>query len=165
MFRRIEDFKTSWAHESASTLKILRALTEASLAQSVGPGGRTLGRLAWHVTLALGEMMGHAGLAVASAREDEPVPALAGIVSRYEHDAAAVAAAVAARWSDAMLVEEVPMYGQRWTRGTVLSVLIAHQTHHRGQMTMLMRQAGLRVPGVYGPAAEEWAGMGLPAQA
>jgi hypothetical protein len=30
-------------------------------------------------------------------------------------------------------------------------------------MTVLMRQAGLKVPGVYGPAREEWAGMGMQA--
>ena len=44
-----------------------------------------------------------------------------------------------------------------------LFYLIAHQTHHRGQMTVLMRQAGLRVPGIYGPAKEEWAAFGAPA--
>jgi uncharacterized damage-inducible protein DinB len=31
-------------------------------------------------------------------------------------------------------------------------------------MTVLMRQAGLRVPGVYGPAEEEWGEMGMAAQ-
>ena len=39
-----------------------------------------------------------------------------------------------------------------------LMTLINHQNHHRGQMTVLMRQAGLTVPGVYGPAKEEWVG-------
>ena len=34
----------------------------------------------------------------------------------------------------------------------------------RGQMTVLMRQAVLAVPGIYGPAEEEWAAMGLPPQ-
>jgi hypothetical protein len=29
-------------------------------------------------------------------------------------------------------------------------------------MTVLMRQAGLKVPGVYGPAREEWAAYGMP---
>ena len=29
---------------------------------------------------------------------------------------------------------------------------------------VLMRQAGLKVPGVYGPAREEWAAMGMPAE-
>jgi hypothetical protein len=31
-------------------------------------------------------------------------------------------------------------------------------------MTVLMRQAGLVVPGVYGPAREEWAVYGMPTQ-
>ena len=42
-------------------------------------------------------------------------------------------------------------------------VLVTHQTHHRGQMTVLMRQAGLKVPDVYGPAKEGWATYGMPA--
>jgi hypothetical protein len=29
---------------------------------------------------------------------------------------------------------------------------------------VLMRQAGLSVPGVYGPAREDWAALGLPPQ-
>ena len=52
------------------------------------------------------------------------------------------------------------MYGQRWTRGFTLHALLEHQIHHRGQMTVLMRQAGLRVPGIYGPAREDWASHG-----
>jgi uncharacterized damage-inducible protein DinB len=31
-------------------------------------------------------------------------------------------------------------------------------------MTVLMRQAGIKVPGVYGPAKEEWAAYGMPVQ-
>lgn len=30
-------------------------------------------------------------------------------------------------------------------------------------MTVLMRQAGLTVPGIYGPAKEEWATFGMEA--
>ena len=66
MFRRIDDFEKSWAADSEATLKILRTLTDASLGQSVAPGGRTLGRLAWHLTCTLGEMPGHVGLKVDS---------------------------------------------------------------------------------------------------
>ena len=32
--------------------------------------------------------------------------------------------------------------------------------HHRGQMTILMRQAGLLVPGMYGPSKDEWLAFG-----
>ncbi len=164
MIRRIEDFTGAWSYESGATLKLMRACTDASLSRAVAPGGRTLGRLAWHITVTLGEMLGHAGLAVSGPAPDAPVPALAEIVAAYEASAKAVSVAVAAQWTDAMLEEKVPMYGEQWRRGDVLSSLIAHQAHHRGQMTVLMRQAGLRVPGIYGPAAEEWAEMGMPAQ-
>ena len=45
--------------------------------------------------------------------------------------------------------------------GLTLQVLVVHQAHHRGQMTVLMRQAGLEVPGVYGPSRQEWAAYGM----
>jgi uncharacterized damage-inducible protein DinB len=28
-------------------------------------------------------------------------------------------------------------------------------------MTVLMRQAGIKVPGIYGPSKEEWEAMGI----
>jgi uncharacterized damage-inducible protein DinB len=31
-------------------------------------------------------------------------------------------------------------------------------------MTVLMRQAGLKVPGIYGPSREEWSQFGMPPQ-
>ena len=46
------------------------------------------------------------------------------------------------------------MYGQKWKKKFTLQALILHEIHHRGQITVLMRQAGLRVPGSYGPAKE-----------
>jgi hypothetical protein len=52
------------------------------------------------------------------------------------------------------------MYGEEWAKGFVLQCLILHQAHHRGQMEVLMRQAGLKVTGIYGPAEEEWSANG-----
>ena len=43
MFRTIEDFEKRWAGEKESSLKVMRALTDASLGQMVAPGGRSLG--------------------------------------------------------------------------------------------------------------------------
>ena len=42
-----------------------------------------------------------------------------------------------------------------------LHVLVVHQAHHRGQMTVLMRQAGLLVPSIYGPVKEGWSAYGV----
>jgi uncharacterized damage-inducible protein DinB len=162
MFRTIEDFRQAWAYESGATLRVLDALTDASLRQPVAPGGRTLERLAWHVVLTLREMLGTAGVSITGPEQADPVPAEAkAIAHHYRNSAKALGDAVAAHWTDAMLLETIPMYGERWTRGATLLSLITHQAHHRGQMTVLMRQAGLQVPGIYGPAREEWAAMGM----
>ncbi len=167
MFRSIDDFAAAWRNETDSTLKVLRTLTDASLAQRVVPGGRTLGFLGWHITCTLAEMGGHAGLAVEGPTDkshpDVPVHA-AEIARQYERAAGSLLGAVTAGWTDAQLGTLIPMYGEEWPKGGVLVALIRHQAHHRGQMTVLMRQAGLPVPGVYGPAKEEWAAMGMPAQ-
>lgn len=166
MFRSIDDFDRAWTMESAGTLKTMRVLTDASLAQPVVPGGRTLGFLAWHITCTLAEMGGAAGLAIDGPHpEKSPMPAKAAdIAAAYEAAAAQVVPAVRKAWTDAQLGDVIPMYGDQWPKGLTLAILLHHETHHRAQMTVLMRQAGLAVPGLYGPAKEEWAAMGMPAQ-
>jgi uncharacterized damage-inducible protein DinB len=88
--------------------------------------------------------------------------AVATIREAYDIASASVLEQVRTRWTEASLDEEDEMYGQRWKRGFTLMVRIHHQTHPRGPMTVLMRQAGLAVPGVYGPAREEWVQLGMP---
>ncbi|MBI2215320.1 MAG: DinB family protein [Acidobacteria bacterium] len=164
MIRSIGDFIAAWGYEHEATLKLLRNLTDASLTRRVTAEGRSLGELAWHIAQTLGEMPQHAGIPSKAPGEDESVPQSAvRIAEEYHKGAKSVAAAVAATWSDTDLDDDVSMYGQTWKKRDVLSSLILHQAHHRGQMTVLMRQAGLVVPGIYGPAREEWAAMGMPA--
>ena len=162
MFRTVADFQKAWEYETASTSKLLRALTDTSLHQAVAPHDRTLGRIAWHLVTTVPEMMHRTGLTLSGPDEKAPMPTQASaIVSAYDAVARSLAEQVRERWTDATLPELDDMYGEKWKRGFTLAVLIRHQAHHRGQMTVLMRQAGLKVPGVYGPAREEWASMGM----
>jgi uncharacterized damage-inducible protein DinB len=166
MIRKIEDFLAEHAGEVERTKKVLAHLTDASLSQQVAPKGRTLGFLAWHLVTTIGELAGSAGLSVKAPKEDAPVPQSARVIAdAYATAAASVAPAVRAAWKDAQLEEKIPMYGEQWPRRQVLLCLLMHEAHHRGQMTILMRQAGLKVPGIYGPAFEEWAEMGMQPQA
>ena len=163
MLTTVADFDRLWTHESNATRTILAELTDASLVQAVAPGGRTLGRLAWHMTQSIPEMLGRAGLRAAGPAEHEPVPAAADTIRRgYDEAARSAGEQVRTNWRDETLAVEDDMYGESWTRGFTLMVLVHHQIHHRGQMTVLMRQAGLRVPGIYGPAREEWGAFGMP---
>jgi uncharacterized damage-inducible protein DinB len=112
----------------------------------------------------LPEMLGLVGLKIDGPSHTDECPAnAADIAAAYEKAAKSVADEVGNNWKNESLLEENEMYGETWAKGLTLFYLIAHQAHHRGQMTVLMRQAGLAVPGVYGPAKEEWAAMGAPA--
>jgi uncharacterized damage-inducible protein DinB len=143
-------------------MKVLRALTDNSLRQKITPEGRSLGFLAWHLVLTLSEMGTKMGLQVTAPAEDSETPTAAPeIASAYDISSKSVMEAVQRSWTNASLNDDIQMYGEMWKRGGALSSLIMHQTHHRAQMTVLMRQAGLKVPGIYGPAREEWVQMGM----
>jgi uncharacterized damage-inducible protein DinB len=161
MIRRVADFEKIWKRESETTATVLAALTDASLTQPVTPRDRTLGELAWHVATSVA-MMSRAGLAVAAPAEDAPCPATA----REIHDAYVLAATsvleqVVGTWTDQTLAVEDDMYGEAWPRGMTLLALVLHEAHHRGAMTVLMRQAGLVVPGIYGPNREQSEAIGI----
>lgn len=164
MYRSIADFVVDWKYESGATLKVFQTLTDSSLNQRVTPDGRSLGFLAWHLVLTLSEMGSKMGLQVTAPPEDSEQPNVAAeIASTYDISARSVLEVVRRNWTDASLMEETDMYGEKWKRGFSLASLLRHQIHHRAQMTVLMRQAGLKVPGVYGPSKEEWAQFGMPA--
>jgi uncharacterized damage-inducible protein DinB len=165
MFRKVEDFLGSWAYETEATLKVFQNLTDASLDQRVYPEGRTLGQIAWHIVQTLPEMGGRTGLTVLGPGEADPVPPdAAEITARFKEAADSLGTEIRTHWGDHDLEAEDDMYGEMWPRGKTLAALLNHQTHHRGQMTVLMRQAGVQVPGVYGPSREEWTAYGMPAQ-
>jgi uncharacterized damage-inducible protein DinB len=158
VIRSIEDFTALWKQESAETLKVLDAITDASLSQPVTSDHRTLGRIAWHITGTLKEMMDRTGLHVEGPGEHAGVPSSAKVIAQtYAQSSQSLLDEIGKHWTDASLAQKDEMYGEQWTRATTLQVLVLHQVHHRGQATVLMRQAGLRVPGVYGPAKEDWA--------
>lgn len=161
MIRSLEDFFIDWQHESDSTLKILEALTDKSLQQKVSEDGRTLGKLAWHIITSIDEMIGKTGLHFSATPHEASQPLTTKeMVAAYRQSSDSIVQAMKEQWTDKSLLDEKDMYGELWTVATVLQVLISHQIHHRGQMTVLMRQAGLSVPGMYGPSKDEWLAFG-----
>lgn len=164
MYYKISDFVSDFDLETAATLKVINSLTDKSLDQKVTEKGRSLGKIAWHITGAFGEI-GSAALLQVYRADEKPMPVSAKtIAEEYSKSAASLKAIVLKEWNDGSLNDEINMYGETWTKGQALSALLVHQIHHRGQMTVLMRQAGLKVPGVYGPAFEEWESMGMSPQ-
>lgn len=162
MFRTIKDFEFLWSREIESTQKLFKHLTDRSLSTAVNTEGRTLARLAWHVTLMIPEMMTRTGLPLRGPAVNDPIPASAKeILRKYNEAAISLLEQVMELWTDTTLDVKDEMYGEQWSRGETLTALVFHQVHHRGQMTVLMRQAGLEIPGLYGPARQEWGMFGM----
>lgn len=154
MYRQVDDFLSEWAASAHGTIQVLKAVTDEKLEQSIVEDHSTLGWLGWHLVGAAGYFSYLAGLQVPMIRQEDPIPSkVAEIVAAYEKVANDVKEE-AAKLSNEDLLEEVKGFNGPVKRGALLRVLIDHQTHHRGQMTVLLRQAGLPVPGVLGPTKE-----------
>jgi uncharacterized damage-inducible protein DinB len=155
MFRSIDDFVTTWRHESVGTAAVLSRLTDASLDHRLHPDQRSLGEVAWHIVVSLPEILGKVGVGLEGPSKADAHPKAASqIHSIYVAVATAVPDAVDRAWSDD-LVSRLEFYGAMVPRGEILAITLRHEIHHRGQLTAQMRPAGLMVPGVYGPSADD----------
>jgi len=162
MFDSIDGFKKAWEANSGNTLKIFGALTDSSLKQAVAENHRTIRRISWHIVTTIPEMMEKLGLEFERVKADSPPPNRASDVkAAYELVSKSLIEQITGNWNDAALKIVDDMYGEKWVRGLTLRILIDHEIHHRGQLTVLMRQAGLSVPGIFGPSLEEWPQYGM----
>lgn len=155
MYRVVEDFLMDWQANAEGTLSVFKAMKDDKLDFSIVEGHNSLGWLAWHLTGSAGSIAKHViGLDVPSLTRDEQTPSsVVQIVHRYEIIANAILKE-AEKLTDEDLLTEVNGFTGLTTKGKMLGNLIEHQTHHRGQMTVLLRQAGLTVPPVAGPTKE-----------
>jgi uncharacterized damage-inducible protein DinB len=162
MYTSIHEFIGEWNQEAASTQKVLDALTDQSLQQEVTPNDRTLGKIAWHIVASIPQMLSAVGLTVEMYQDADTVPSSAQeIADRNRKASAYVVDVVKQQLTDESLKEVRNVFGMDMPVATFLSLFIKHIIHHRGQLTVLMRQAGVKVPGVYGPAREEWSQIGM----
>lgn len=159
MFYKIADFLPEWDEEYKLTLKALNALTDESLKQPIADDRRTLGQIAWHLPKSL-RYMGSLGLTLPGQTGDSVPVSAAAIAEEYASVGLKLREAVAAQWSDEDLLASQEIMGKPYTNGASLRFTLMHQAHHRGQMTVLMKQAGLKVPGLYGPSYDDWLASG-----
>ena len=154
MYRTVDDFLADWKQSADGTLRVFEALTDDKLNVAIVEGHNSLGWLAWHLTGAAGAFAHFAGLTVDGIGHDDPQPTNAKTIAETYERIANEVAAEAGRLTDASLLDTVDSFTGQTERGRVLRGLIDHQHHHRGQMTVLLRQAGLTVPPVMGPTKE-----------
>lgn len=154
MYRKVEDFLGDWKQSSDGTLRVIQEIADDKLDFAIVEGHNSLGWLAWHLVGAAGAFAQFGGLQVKGIERTDPQPASVDeIVTTYENIANAISEE-AKKLTDDSLTEEVSSFVGPTERGRLLRMLIDHQNHHRSQMTVLLRQAGLKVPPVMGPTKE-----------
>ena len=162
MYRKIDDFINDWKSEEKSTLKIFSIIHDKVLNEKPNKNIRSLGRLAWHITQSLTEMLFKVGLYEMDSLENLPVPnSFMEISDTYIYHSKKLIELLEKEWNDEDLFDTIKVYGQKLERRKILSSLVNHQIHHRAQMTILLRLMNYKVPGIYGPAKEEWAKFGI----
>jgi uncharacterized damage-inducible protein DinB len=158
----IEEF----TREIALTRKMLAAIPEdADLTWKPHPKSYSLGRLAAHVAEIPGEW------ALCTLQQDklefnsgEYKPSVmsskADLLARFDKDTAEASAALAAldqaKWDQTWTMGGD---GQVWISDSRYRVwrtwVISHGAHHRAQLGVDLRLLNLKVPGTYGPSADE----------
>jgi uncharacterized damage-inducible protein DinB len=163
MYTSIQQFIKDFTQEKEITLSLFKAIPNDKLRLKPNDDIRSLHRLVWHILITHGEMLGKAGLTINCPHEhDAPVENINEICRLYEISANSVLQIVNEKWTDEDLSAELNMYGENWSKGTILSVLIKHEVHHRGQLSVVMRLNDIKVPSIYGPAKEDWAKYNMP---
>lgn len=162
MYRQIDDFIKAYENLTESTAKVFALLTDVQIPKPSSQDHRSPGQLAWHMVTSLAEMMNRTGLSLSTVDYESLPPETAEEIRKaYGEASSELLQAIRSGWTDETLLQTDNLYGQTWARGMTLSVLVSHEIHHRAQLIMLLRQAGLKVPGVCGPAREEWSAYGM----
>jgi uncharacterized damage-inducible protein DinB len=159
MVHTLEEFLHYWAYETEATIKQFECLTDEKLMFSCQGFTRNIGFLANHIIETVQEMPTTAGLENIITFENKNT--VQDLITHYKDINASFIAQLSTQWTNEILLDEIPMYGETWKKKEVLLYLMQHQTHHRGQLSVLIKAAGLKNTGIYGPTAEDWAAMGM----
>jgi uncharacterized damage-inducible protein DinB len=157
----IQQFIELWEFESGVTRGLLASIPQDKYDFRPDPEGRSIGELAWHLAELEG-IMTHIAQArdfkarPAGLERPRTVPELASGYERVHREA--VERVRALRPED--LEREFPFFGGRQmsVRNVLRFPLLHHLIHHRGQLMMMIRQAGSVPSRVYGPNREDMAG-------
>jgi uncharacterized damage-inducible protein DinB len=157
-----ESFFREFDSEMASTRKLLERVPSDRLDWKPHPKSRSLGELTTHVTELprWGMRFEKETFQVGS----EPAPKMASVpefLARFDQNVSGGRAALSRQSDDALRGDfrvlkpngETFFHGPR--KSLIRSALLSHLIHHRGQLTVYLRQCDVPLPSVYGPTADE----------
>jgi uncharacterized damage-inducible protein DinB len=150
--------------EAQTTRRVLERVPGDQLAWKPHEKSRTLGQLAMHIARvpgAVAELVASASPAQAPQFAEPPTPERSSDLILALDQSIAKAKHVLGGMDDATLMATWRMMaGDREVLavpriGMLRSVMLNHWYHHRGQLTVYLRELGVAIPSIYGPSADE----------
>jgi len=149
--------------EAQATRRVLERVPDAHLGWRPHPKSRTLGELAMHIARvpgAVARLVASPSPAQVPSFGDTRPTSAAELLPALEDSLAQARQAVGGLDDAAMLAPWQMARGERvlleQPRVAMLrSVMLNHWYHHRGQLTVYLRELDVPVPSVYGPSADE----------
>lgn len=153
-------------HEMATTRRVLERVPEPEYAWKPHDRSMSLGELAGHIASLAAWCVATMDapvidLATFGDEAKLTVPASnAGMLSKFDADAAKARAAIAAADDDYLRAAWTLKNGGQeiFTLpriAAVRSFVMNHMIHHRGQLSIYLRLKNVPVPAIYGPSADE----------
>jgi uncharacterized damage-inducible protein DinB len=160
----LEMFFGAWERQAQGIVKLLNALPSDKYDFKPDPGGRSLGELGWHLAegdayMSFGVDCGKFDFGAKPPNIERPrtTEALAPGFERVHQEAVARLRKLKPEDLDRQVVffngQPIPIRAVLW------EMILAHGTHHTGQLSLMCRLAGGAAPGLYGPNREDMAAM------
>jgi uncharacterized damage-inducible protein DinB len=161
----IESFIQQWEFEFQIAMKVLRAIPEEKSEFKPHEKFFTARRLAWHL-VRIEDIFGRGVLQDKiiigeSALPSEPPATIAEIIAIAEKQHPEIVNGWRAL-DDATLQQKIPFVApggvvlRELPRKAYLRITLMHHViHHRGQLSLMLRLMGAKVPSIYGPSGDE----------
>jgi len=157
-----ETFRKIWDSEFRTTVNVFRAFTSEHLDSKPHERSRSVRDLAWQGVIderVMGTILEGTEHDLRDVPPGAPAPEIMEeIVSAYSsaHEAATQRLGSLTEQEFGRTVTSILRFGEwKAPQPEVLWRNLLDQVHHRGQLTVYLRQAGGRVPSIYGPSGDE----------
>lgn len=148
--------------EAVTTRRVLERVPDDKLGWKPHPKSRTLGDLALHVAMTPGAVAEFVVKSPVQAPQfEDPSPKKASDLVPALDNSIATAKRILGTMDDAMLLATWRMLqGDKELLAIpriamLRSIMLNHWYHHRGQLTVYLRELDVPIPSIYGPSADE----------
>jgi uncharacterized damage-inducible protein DinB len=150
-------------HESHTTRRVLERVPDGQLTWKPHEKARTLGQLALHVAMvpgAVAELFASPSPAQVPQFKDPPLDRASELIPALDESLAKAKRVLGGMDDTTAMSMWRLMNGEReifaQPRAALLrSIMLNHWYHHRGQLTVYLRELGVAIPSIYGPSADE----------